>query len=144
VKEYIDFSNGPLPDVRKKEASPFWEGTCQGEIRFPKCRDCGRYHWYPCLLCPFCHSQNIQWTPLTSQARLYSWSHVDWSLPSLGIRGPFILALVEFDEAPDLYLTSNLVECEPEDVHIGMALEVVYQKINETLVIPLFKPVNHE
>ncbi len=141
MKEYIDFSKGPLPDVGDSEGAPFWEGTRRGEIRFPKCQDCNQFHWYPCTLCPFCHSPNLKWQALTSQARLFTWSYVNWNLPAFGIRGPYIMVLVEFDEAPGLYLTSDLVECRPEDVTIGMPLDVVFQRVNDKITMPLFKPV---
>jgi uncharacterized OB-fold protein len=141
MKEYIDFSKGPLPRVDYSEAAPFWEGTRQGEIRFPKCQDCGRFHWYPCVLCPFCHSSNIKWEALHSQPRLFTWTQIQWNLPIVTIRGHLIVILVEFEEAPELYLVSNLVECKPEDIHIGMPLEVVFQKVDDKLTMPLFKPM---
>jgi uncharacterized OB-fold protein len=141
MKEYIDFSKGPLPDVDDPEGAPFWEGTRQGEIRFPKCQDCNRFHWYPCTLCPFCHSPNIKWEAVPGQARLFTWSYVKWNLPVVAIRGPLNVILVEFDGAPDLYLTSDLVDCQPEDVYIGMPLEVVFQKVDDKITMPLFKPM---
>lgn len=142
MKEYIDFSKEPLPDVEYSDGAPFWEGTRQGEIRFPKCQECNRFHWYPAVLCPFCHSSNIKWQALTSQPRLFTWTYViHRNLPIVAIRGPLIVILVEFDEAPDLYLTSNLVDCQPDDVYIGMPLEVIFQRVNDKLTMPLFKPM---
>jgi uncharacterized OB-fold protein len=144
LEQYMDFSKGPLPLVGDEECLPFWEGTRRGEIRFPKCQVCNRFHWYPCTLCPFCYSPNIKWQALTSQARLFTWAYVKWNLPAYGIRGPFVMILVEFDEAPGLYLTSDLIECRPENVRIGMPLQVVFQRINNKLMMPLFKPVNND
>jgi uncharacterized OB-fold protein len=144
VKEYIDFSKGQLPNVESKEGAPFWEGTRQGEIRFPRCCSCNRFHWYPCVLCPFCHSPDIEWEAVTSQPKLYSWSCVKWNLGSLfDIQGPYISALVEFDEAPGIHLVTNLVDCQPEEVYIGMPLEAVFQQINDKLTMPLFKPIKN-
>jgi uncharacterized OB-fold protein len=142
LKEYVDFSNGPLPDVDNEEGAPFWEGTRKGELRFPQCRSCQRFHWYPCVLCPFCHSPDIEWRAVTSQPKVYTWTCVRRPLsPLFAIRGPHIVALVEFDEAPGLYLVTNLVGCQPEEVYIGMPLEVVFQKVNDKLTMPLFRPV---
>jgi uncharacterized protein len=140
LKEYFDFSKGPLPDVHLAEGAPFWEGTRVGEVRFPKCMDCGKFHWYPSVLCPYCKSTNIKWQALTSTPRVYSWTHVTYPFGIFKTIGPRIVAMIEFDEAPDLYLASNLVECTPEEVEIGMPLEVVFQKVNDEVTMPLFRP----
>jgi uncharacterized OB-fold protein len=142
VKEYVDFSRGPLPDTTYGEGIAFWEGTRQGELRFPRCRSCHRFHWYPCVLCPFCHSEDIEWQAITSQPKVYTWTCVRRPLsPLFAIRGPFIVALVEFDEIQDIHLVTNLVDCQPEEVYIGMPLEVVFQKVNDKLTMPLFRPI---
>ena len=139
--EYIDFSKGPLPDVDDKEGAAFWEGTRNEELRFPRCRSCNRFHWYLCSLCPFCHSPDIEWKAITCQPKLWSWTYVRWPIGRLfDIHGPYILILVEFDEAPGVHLVSDLVDCQPEDVYIGMPLEVIYQRINERVTMPLFRP----
>jgi len=57
------------------------------------------------------------------------------------IRGPYIVIMVEFEDVPGIYLTSNLVECKPEDVKIGMPLELVFQKVDDKITMPLFRPV---
>jgi uncharacterized OB-fold protein len=141
VQEAVDFSNVPLPDVDNTEGAPFWAGTLKGELRFPRCGSCQRFHWYPAVRCPFCHSPDIEWRSITSQPRVYTWTCVRRPLsPLFAIRGPHIVALVEFAEAPGIYLITNLVDCQPEEVHIGMPLEVVFQRVNDRLVMPLFKP----
>jgi uncharacterized OB-fold protein len=142
VKEYVDFSKGFLPDVEDEEGKPFWEGTRQGEIRFPRCRNCGQFHWYPCVLCPFCHSSDIEWQTISSQPKVYTWTYIRRPLgPLFAIWGPHIVALIEFDEAPGIHFASNLVDCQPEDVYIEMPLEVIFQKITDKITIPVFKPL---
>jgi uncharacterized OB-fold protein len=49
--------------------------------------------------------------------------------------------MVEFDEIQDIHLVANLVDCQPEEVYIGMPLEVVFQKVNDKLTMPLFRPI---
>jgi uncharacterized protein len=142
VKQYIEFSQDHLPDIDNVEWASYWEGTRQGEVRFPKCQDCHQFHWYPVARCPFCHSANLKWQALTGQPRLYTWTCIRTSLTQLfAIRGSYIVAMIEFDDAPDLYLTSNLVECRPEEAKIGMPLELVFQKIDDKITMPLFRPL---
>jgi uncharacterized OB-fold protein len=49
---------------------------------------------------------------------------------------------VSIDEQPDIRLTTNLVEVEPEHVTIGMEVEVVFEH-TEDVYFPLFRPTTH-
>ena len=52
---------------------------------------------------------------------------------------PYIVALVDLDEG--VRVTTNIVECTPEVVHVGMPVEVVYEAITEAVTLPQFRPV---
>ena len=55
---------------------------------------------------------------------------------------PYIVALIELDEG--LRLVSNLCEIAPEDVEVGMAVEVFYETFDtldgKDLVLHQFRP----
>ena len=51
------------------------------------------------------------------------------------------MALVEFEEVPEVRLVTTLVDLELEDVRIGMPLKVIFQRVNDNVTMPLFKPV---
>ena len=51
-----------------------------------------------------------------------------------------MIGLVEIDEQPDVRLTTNLVEIDPDDVRIGMPVEVVFED-HAPVFVPLFRPV---
>jgi uncharacterized OB-fold protein len=53
---------------------------------------------------------------------------------------PYIIAWVSIVEQPDVRLTVNLIDVEPEDVRIGMEVEVTFEH-NDDVYIPLFRPV---
>jgi len=48
---------------------------------------------------------------------------------------------VDIEEQPGLRLTTNLVDCEPGEVEIGMPLEVCFEERDDGIFIPLFQPV---
>ena len=56
------------------------------------------------------------------------------------IRDSYIIAWVSLDEQPDVRLTTNLIDIEPEDVSIGIAVEVVFEH-SDDVYLPLFRPV---
>ena len=56
---------------------------------------------------------------------------------------PFVVAIVEIEEDPRIRLTTNIVGCKPQDVHIGMRVRVVFEHHADPggdAWIPLFEP----
>src|SRR5947208_4935065 len=52
---------------------------------------------------------------------------------------PYVVAQVAIAEDPRVRLTTNIVDCEPDTLKIGQAVEVVFEKI-EDVWLPLFRP----
>jgi uncharacterized OB-fold protein len=57
-----------------------------------------------------------------------------------GFPTPYVVAIVELAEDPTVRLTTNVVGCPPEAVHIGMAVEVAFEEWDD-VHIPVFRPV---
>ena len=53
---------------------------------------------------------------------------------------PIILAWIDLPEG--IRMHTNLGECEPEDVQIGMEVEVVYRPVTDEITLPVFRPVS--
>ena len=47
-------------------------------------------------------------------------------------------ALIEMEEGP-LFAT-NVIECLPEDVSIGMPVEIIFQDVEEGVTLPKVRP----
>ena len=68
---------------------------------------------------------------------MHSWTvnHQPWD----GDPTPYVVALVELPEQPGLRLTTNIVGCAPEAVHIGLPVRVVFEH-RDPVWFPLFEP----
>jgi hypothetical protein len=55
---------------------------------------------------------------------------------------PYVVAIVELPEQSGLRLTTNIVNCQPDQVRIGMAVAVTFCE-QEDVFLPLFEPVTH-
>ena len=66
----------------------------------------------------------------------YTVNHQSWD----GGTEPYVIALVAFPEQEGLRLTTNLVGCAPDDVRIGMPVQVVFEQ-HDLVWFPLFEPV---
>ena len=51
---------------------------------------------------------------------------------------PYVLALVELEEGVRMF--TNIVECDPRQVSIGMAVEVTFTPATDQISVPFFKP----
>jgi hypothetical protein len=56
-----------------------------------------------------------------------------------GTTDPYVIAIVTIEEQDDVRLTTNIVECDPNDVVIGMPVEVVFAE-HDSAWLPLFRP----
>ena len=60
-----------------------------------------------------------------------------FSLP--GLPAPYVVAQVAIAEDPRVRLTTNIVDCDPDQLELGQQVEVVFEQI-EDVWLPLFRP----
>lgn len=56
-----------------------------------------------------------------------------------GLRVPYVVAIVELAEQAGLQLTTRLINCDPDDVGIGMPVRVVFAE-HDGVRLPFFEP----
>jgi uncharacterized OB-fold protein len=52
---------------------------------------------------------------------------------------PYVLAYVTLDEG--VQMLTNIVDCKPDEVRIGMPVEVTFVDVNDDVAVPFFRPV---
>jgi uncharacterized protein len=126
----------PAPDP---ETQPFWDAARAGVLLIRRCRDCGRFHFYPRPFCPVCWSTNVEWVEASGRGTLYTWSVVRRNdLPPFDEGVPYVAAVVDLEEGPRMM--TNVVDCDFDALEIGMPLDVVFQPIAGNVTIPVFRP----
>jgi uncharacterized OB-fold protein len=130
----------PLPRV-DEESRGYWEALQRHELYFQRCRDCGTNRVPPRALCPACLSSAVEWVRASGRGTVYSFT-VTHQNQAPGFRDalPYVLAIVELAEGPRLM--TNLVGCPVEAVHIGLAVEVVYDDVTPEITLATFRPVS--
>ena len=130
-----------LPRITDRNAH-YWQGGRDGELRLQRCHDCGYYIHPPGVICPKCWSKDIDVETVSGRGEVLTFSvnHQQW-MP--GPEVPFVLAIVRLVEQDDLRITTNIVNCPPEEVRIGMPVQVLFEPhVNEEVWIPLFEPAS--
>lgn len=116
---------------------PFWTSGADGVLRFTRCSDCGHWLHPPLPRCPMCGGHDVGLQPVSGRGQVWSHTvnHHSWD----GSTEPYVIALVELDEQEALRLTTNVVGCPPDDVHIGMRVRVTFEH-HDDVWLPLFEP----
>ena len=114
------------------ELKSFWEAAAREELIVKTCRACSRTHWYPRFFCPFCSSQDTEWRAASGKGTIYAFSEVVRADP------PYVLAYVRLEEGP--VLLTNIVDCEPNLLHIDQVVSVKFQAAQEGRRFPVFTP----
>ena len=128
----------PIPRM-DEESKPFWEACARHELYVQKCRSCGKIFYYPRSFCPEDLSQDFEWVKSSGKGKVYTFT-ITRQNQSPGFRDdlPYILAYVELEEG--VRMLTNIVNCEPEEVKVGMPVELTYVDATPEISIPLFQP----
>jgi uncharacterized OB-fold protein len=127
----------PLPRLEPDNAV-FWTMGSSGTLHIPRCRVCGTYWHPPIPRCLVCGSREINASPVSGRATVYTFTvnHQPF-MPSMPPR--YVIAIVELPEQEGLEFTTRIVDCDPDDVFIGMAVSVRFEQHGEVF-LPLFAP----
>ena len=119
------------------ETSFFWTAGAEGRLKILRCADCGRYQHPPLALCPACHGERLEPSPVSGRGRIttFTINQEKW-LPGLEV--PFVFAVVELAEQDELYVFTNIL-APPETVTIGQAVTVCFEQ-HEDVWLPMFRP----
>ena len=116
----------------------FWDNARAGKLSIQTCQACGHSHFPGSPVCPKCLSEDQVWAEVSGKGKLLSWVRFHrayWD--SFRDDLPYIVCLVGLDEGP--LLVSNLAGREPEQITIGAAVEVVFEKVDDKLTLPKFR-----
>jgi uncharacterized OB-fold protein len=127
----------PFPALTP-ETEFFWTGGAVGELRFKRCRACGTFMHPPQPYCSECLSQDIAVEVVSGRAKVaaFTVNHHAWhpAFPP-----PYVIAIVEIEDAPGVRLTTQIVNCPVEAVQIGQPVQVLFDQAGPAW-LPFFEP----
>jgi uncharacterized OB-fold protein len=106
----------------------FWEGLGRRQLLASKCARCDEVFFPPRSHCPGCLGTNLEWTEISNEATLHSWTEVYFARAEFDT--PFLLGLV--DLAPGIgRLAAKIVGAEAQQLKIGMPVQIVFAEVEE-------------
>jgi len=127
LRPYVDFDN-----------RGFWDGIKQHKLVFQKCKDCGLFVHRPRPMCPRCLSTEKEWVASEGKGKVYAWVNFVYANAAYpGIKVPYAVAVIEMVEG--VRMISDIYDVPPDEVYIGMPVEIMYDDIADDLTLPKFK-----
>jgi acetyl-CoA acetyltransferase/uncharacterized OB-fold protein len=127
----------PLPVVTPWNRF-YWTSGSDGRLRFRSCAACGALQHPAGPTCRDCGFDHLDFREVSGRGVVQSrtTNHQQWSAD---FPVPYSVAVVAIDEDPRIRLTTNIVGCDPDDVHVGMPVRVVFEQADDVF-LPLFEP----
>lgn len=131
----------PLPQLTAANES-FWTSGADGRLRIQACDDCGKLVHPPVPACPVCRSRNRVDREVSGLATVVGYT-VNLHQWTPAFEPPYAIANVALEEDPTVRLTTNIVDCDPFDVHVGQRVAVRFEQ-HDDVWLPLFAPVGDD
>ncbi len=118
--------------------APFWEACRALQFLVHRCTTCGRAYW-PASTCLDHGSSSMRWEPASGRGEVFTYTVVHHPYDrSLVDALPYVVAVVRLDEGP--FFHTDVVGCVPAEVHVGMRVHVVFETLDDGVVLPHFAP----
>jgi uncharacterized OB-fold protein len=130
----------PLEPVASRQGEGHWAAARLGRLALQHCQTCHKYIFYPSFVCDRCLSTDLEWSDVAGRGTVESFTVVHRAFADEFARYlPYIVALVRLED--EINLLTWLVDVTPEDVRIGMPVEVVFERISDSVSLHRFRPI---
>lgn len=97
-----------------------------------KCGVCNRVYFPPRNVCPHCRRKSLdkmERIKLSGRGTLLTYTVVYTPPSKFEEQAPYAVGIIELEEGPRV--TSQIVDCDLENLYIGMKVEAVFRRIQE-------------
>jgi uncharacterized OB-fold protein len=118
---------------------PFWEATRERRFLLQWCVDCDTAQFFPRDICLACGGTDLEWREASGTAVVYAVTVENKPMnPAINGGERYTIALVDLAEGPRMM--TNVFGCPPDDVHIGMPVQLAWEPLSDGRHLPTFKP----
>ena len=127
----------PLPQA-DNVSEPFWSAAAEGKVLYQECPACSHRQFYPRAMCTNC-AADPEWREASGRGTVHTFTVIrqNWA-PPFADELPYVVAMVELAEG--VKMMTNITDCDPDTVHIGMAVEAYTVKVEDGLGVIFWRP----
>ena len=121
--------------VENHDHEHFWQGLRDGKLLIQKCDGCGTLRHPPQPMCEQC--QSTEWSTIESQGKgtVYTFTVMHYpEIPPFDY--PNAIVLVDLEEG--VRIVSQLIGTKPDQIEIGMKVEMKLTEVQQDMTLPLF------
>ena len=137
------FPDSMPPPLVDSTTLPWWQAAAEHRLVVQRCTGCQHTRHPPAPLCPECRCADSDWQELSGRGEVYTYTLVHRPIAA-GQQLPFVVAVIALEGAGGLRMISNLVGVSPDELEIGMPVEVVWEDMSADLSIPRFRRASKE
>ncbi|HEY1634321.1 MAG TPA: Zn-ribbon domain-containing OB-fold protein [Acidimicrobiales bacterium] len=125
----------PRPDNVSK---PFWEAASRGELLIQRCPS-GHRQFYPRAVCRVC-GDDPGWEQASGRGTVHTYTVIRQNhARPFRDELPYVVAMVDLVEG--VRMMGNITGCAPDEVYIGMPVEVRMVQAEPDVGVPFWRPV---
>lgn len=104
---------------------PFYENLKMGRLTTTCCRKCDHVAYPPRVICPECHSDDLDWIDLPKEGKVLAFTEQMKGVP-LGFEAPLIHAWIDLgQDSPVKRLLSRVINCPAGQLKEGDKVRLV-------------------
>jgi hypothetical protein len=133
------FPDSMPPPLADATTLPFWQAAAEHRLVVQRCPSCEHTRLPPAPICPECRSADSDWKEVPGRGELYTYTLVHRPAAA-GQELPYVVAVIALEDSGGVRILSNLVDAEPDEIEIGLPVELVWEDMSADLAIPRFRP----
>ena len=110
--------------------SRYWREIPQRyRLEANKCVPCNLTFFPPRLICPECQNRSLEKTKLADNGKVVTYTIIRVPPSQFKDQAPYAVGIVEMEDG--VKLTAQVVDCDFEDMKIGMPVKIEFRKLYE-------------
>jgi uncharacterized OB-fold protein len=131
--------SGPAAAVRPSSFTvPYWTASRDGRLLVQYSQESQSYQFFPMPTSLQGRTRALQWRDVEPKGEVFAFTVSRLSPPRFRGQEPYVVAVVELDVG--VRMLTNIVDCDPEQVTIGMRVVGTWAPLDDGTQLLRFRP----